>query len=408
MGFEKLAALGMSPELAKAIGKNLYNTVSAVDYGVSAASPDNTIALQAAIDAAIAAKTTLHIPAGLYKFTPPLNISGALTIVGDGCIPLWGNYATDSNSTNLPTVAPYFSGTVLSAVSNGNSIFVDTCAGQLCFSGRDFACTFQTPFVGTGHMLDSSSATKIGLQGTFWQNVGLFGHDGDHYMFNLTNILYNTFQNITSYGGGQTKSITTINNGGCGNSVWQRTLSILMCKGSAHCYEFGAPGGGLSQQYNLFMGIQGMTYDATGSFPTTTPPSGQNMFESLAGCNDFSFINPDLENHAGQGLSRVPTNTTFIDRSAGALVNLTWLGGISPVDSPDYMQRGSEFQSGIHTATSTTGTVTFNSPFPYENPKVVLTGVGGVTANLSANPTTSYFNFTLSEPGTFCWMAHGY
>ncbi|OAZ72422.1 hypothetical protein SRCM100623_00961 [Acetobacter pasteurianus] len=405
MSASKLTAVGMAPELAKVVGARLYATINALDYGVSEGSPDNAKALQFAINAAIESGSTLYIPKGLYKFTPPLNVSGPLRIVGDGCLPLWGDYAKDGNSTNIPTVAPYFSGTVLSAVSNGQSIFVDTCAGQLNFSGEDFACTFQTPFVNTGHMLDSSSTTKMGLIGSLWQNVSLFGHDGNHYAFNLTNILYNTFINTNAYGGGLISSVTTINNGGCGNSLWMRTLSILCCLGSAQCYNFGAPGGGLSQQYNAFIGVQGMTYDASGSFPGLTPPSGQNMFNSEQNCNFFSFVNPDLENHAGGGLTIMPSGGCFLDRSAGSLDNLTWYQHIAPNQSPDHMQKGSTFESGTVTATDTTGTANFTTVYANILPVVIVSG-RGITAEVVSVGGNS-FQYKVSAPGTFDWHAHG-
>lgn len=392
---------------ARALKSIFGDRINALDYGVSTDSSDNAIALQAAIDAAIAKGVTLYIPSGHYKFTPPLIISSHLHIQGDSCLPIWGDYFEDSNSTNIPTVAPYFNGTVLSAVSNGKSIFVDTATTQICFSGSDFACTFQTPFSNTGHMVDSSSTSKIGLQGAMWRNVGLFGHDGDHYMFNLTNILYCRFENTTSYGGGLVSSRTTIYNGGCGNSVWERTLSILAVKGSADCYHFDATGDGLSQQYNAFIGVQGMTYDASKSFPGLTPPATQNMFYCGPNCNSFSFLNPDFEAHSGSGETILPSGYTFLDRTAGSLANLTWHGGAYPAISPDYLQKGSAIQSGTFTATATTGTLDFPSAFTNAVPAIIISG-RGITASVTGTPSASGFQYSLSAAGTFDWIAHGY
>lgn len=417
MSANKLTSLGMAPELAKVIGGRLYATINALDYGVSEAAPDNTKAIQNAINAASKLGRSLYIPAGVYKYTPPLNIPGPLEIRGDGALPLWGSLDQPNgmNAVNMPMQEPYFKGTVLMPASNGSSAFKCSVAG-CAISGIDFAVTFQTPFENTGHMLDYTASPKsdggpdIGLLGSSWRNVGLYGHDGDHYMFNITNSLYNTFDSCKAFGGGFVNSQSTTMQ--CGNAIYMRCTNMLITGGKAHGYAFGASGGAITQQLNTLIACQcnsdNQPYQA--GITPKTPTGSQNMVHCDANCFQFVFIGQDFETLVGASCI-YPSSQSFLDCSKGTS-GWSW-GGNSPLSATDYFQMGSKMNSGSVKASTTTGTVNFPSKYYTTNgvggslyPSVIINGVG-VTAKITALHNGDGFDYSLSAPGTFSWIAIG-
>ncbi|KFL87876.1 hypothetical protein AmDm5_1878 [Acetobacter malorum] len=408
----KTMALPLIATNPRALDVIFSDVVNALDFGVTTDSADNAAGLQAAINAAVNSGKCLYIPSGVYKYTPPLVIPGPLHITGDGCLPLFGSLYQDaiSDAINIPMVDPYFSGTVLRPSSNGQSAFVCSAAG-ISVSGDNFGVSFQTPFTGTGHMLDfqpadaSNGKADMGLMGATWRNVGLYGHDGDHYMFNLVNPLYNTFDSCKAFGGGFSHLHATINGG---NSLFMRTLSMVIVGGAAHGYAFSTKDNGQAMQLITMLGVQCITdsqpHDA--GIAPSPPTNAQSLIHCDPNCHQFAIVAPDLETTVSS-FSVFPPDSTFVDRVSGGLsTGITYAGSGSPSFAKDFLQGGAEFQCGVVAATETTGTVTFPDAYYHSTPVVNLEGYG-VDAKLSAAPEWNQFSYELSAPGSFGWTAVG-
>lgn len=392
----------ISNTISRTIGSRYGDYVNVIDFGMNPSNSDNTTNFQNAINYAISKGKSVYIPSGVYKITPPISITGAVKIVGDGCFPIYGNFQNNRNAINIPTASPYFNGSVLSAVSNGNNIF--ECTGQCySFSGEDFGCIFQTLFSNTGHMVNFYNG-NIGLLSSSWKNVGIYGHDGNHYMFNVENMLYNIFENCMAYGGGMINSHTSQMQ--CGNSTMIRCLNMIIVSGTANGYNFSS-GSGWSQQLNSLISIQCITNSQPfdDGLTPSKPTGSQLLLNCDENCHQFSLISPDFETLVGS-YSILPKDMAYIDIISGGLGSGYRFAGDSDY-SLDYMQGASKVQNGYCDATSTTGTFTFPQPF-YNTAEstVVLTGIG-ITASLSSKPTGSQFSYTLSAPGTFSWIAIG-
>ncbi|MCP1235972.1 glycoside hydrolase family 55 protein [Gluconobacter kondonii] len=403
---------------ARSLQDRFDDCINALDYGADSSADDNAQAFQQAIARAEATGKELYIPAGIYKYTPPLNFTAPVNIRGAGCAPLFGplTAANGRNAINIPMDAPYFSGTVLMPASNGKSAFSCTGAGY-AVSGRDFGVTFQVPFKNTGHMLDfqpvnsPSYANDIGLMGARWHNVGLYGHDGDHYMFNITNMLYNTFDSCSAFGGGFINSYTSTWQ--CGNSLFSRNTNMLIVGGAASGYKFSAvSNGNASQQLNTLIACQCNSDSqpfADGITPSA-PVKAQSLIDCDENCHQFAIISPDMESLVGAS-STLPHDMTFVDLASLEMAGaFRFAGSTNPQRVRDFFQGGMNMQNGTVVSSETTGTVSFSFPFynlPIgDTPTVILTGVG-INAKLSSAPEWNQFSYTLDAPGTFNWVAIG-
>lgn len=408
----KTVALPLNATNSRALNVIFSDVVNALDFGVSSDAADNTTNLQAAVNAAVGSGKRLYIPSGVYKYTPPLNILGPLHIMGDGCQSLFGSLYQDaiSNAINIPMVDPYFSGTVLRPSSNGKSAFVCSDAG-VSVSGDNFGVSFQTPFVNTGHFLDyqpanaSNGKADMGLMGGVWRNVGLYGHDGDHYMFNLVNPLYNTFDSCKAFGGGFSHLHATVNGG---NSAFFRCLSMVIVGGSAHGYMFSTKDNGQAMQLITMIGVQCITdgQPASTGIAPSAPTSAQSLLHCDVNCHQFGIVAPDFESTVGS-FSVLPIDSTYIDRvSAGFGTGIAYAGNKNPSFGKDYLQGGVEIQSGVINATETTGTFTFPDVYYHSTPVVTLQGYG-IDARLTAAPEWNQFSYKVSAAGSFAWTAIG-
>lgn len=181
-------------------------SITASPYGASATAADNQGAIQAAINAAVAAGVPLRIPAAstCYKYTAPLTISGNLTIIGDSLTENWSNGS--QTGINVPLGTPQLVGSVLCPTANGSDA-IDISGKSLTVNISNVGILFQTTLgqnsTTTGDGINYVPAQNVqGLSGSLWNNVVVYGHDGNHYAYNLTNFIYDHFTNVFAFGGG--------------------------------------------------------------------------------------------------------------------------------------------------------------------------------------------------------------
>lgn len=257
---------------------------------------DSTAAIQAIINAAPAG-STVFVPTGTYRLTAPLVFSKSLSFVGAGAVDIWGGLAT---GFDWPGVSPYLGGTVFLVTAAATNAINITGAG-VTVNLENFGIRFadSIKYVNTGHGVfvlppTNSTAYDHGVVGAQWRNVKVFGHDGNHVAFNLTNPLLCQFDHLRSYGGGVMKLINNSVSGAYGNLLINDLYGDVFVGGSAHGIEVVATSGGLNLvQFNRPQVIVEAGGAARGA---TDPTSAQKMFNAPGTVlTHYSIVAPDFE-----------------------------------------------------------------------------------------------------------------
>jgi hypothetical protein len=169
---------------------------------------DDTNALQAIINYCQTNKCKMYIPKGYYKITDTLIIDNNITIWGEGCNELFGNINSNWYSINIPTISPYLEGSVIVQTTNGKDAMKIQGTTPVV-NLKDFGVLFPDSLASTGHginatpneLADHIGSYNNGVFSCLWENIKVYGHDGNHYAFVLINTLYDTFNNLRWYGG---------------------------------------------------------------------------------------------------------------------------------------------------------------------------------------------------------------
>lgn len=282
-------------------GKSLQNSINITSfpYGASATASDNATALQSAINAAVAANVPLYIPApssGCYKYTAPLTISGNLSIIGDWVAGNW------NNNINVPTGTPPIVGSVLCPSSNGSNAINVVVAG-LTINVSNIGILFQTPFSGTGdgfHYI--ATGVGQGLSGAYWNNVVVYGHDGNHYAYNWQNAIYGQFNFLQSYGGGGLNLYGNSPSGNYGNQVFDEFYSQVVTGGSANGVQLVAS---QAQALNLitFIRPQVIVEGSSGVSSGNPPTSSQSIWVEDQNVRNIRKIGVDWETSVASSLT---------------------------------------------------------------------------------------------------------
>ena len=331
---------GATGSLAGATGVigNAIN-ITAAAYGASTggSSAANQTAIQAAITAAIAANVPLYIPAAAscYNYTAPLTINGNLTIVGDY---VSGNWA---EGINVPLGSPVLVGSVLCPSSNGSD-GIDITGTSQQVNIHNLGLKFQTAFSGTGHGIyyvpPLTASNYQGLSGSTWENVFVYGHDGNHYGAYLTNPIYDTFVKFNSFGGG-TVYLYGSTSGNYGNSTFVDLLGQVVVGGSADGIHLDA---GTAQYLNLltFVRPQVNTNNLSGVSPGgNLPTSAQYIFYQGANVYSVNLVSPDLETNVSSpvlfnGANAAHNNYGFSQMFSTAAIYNTPAWGTNGIFTP--------------------------------------------------------------------------
>jgi len=285
---------------------------------------DDTSAVQQAIDATPQGGT-VFLPFGRYLITRPLRVSRDVRVLGDGAFPAWGKVATDWNSINLPTAAPWLTGTVIVQSTPGtNAIELSGSGRTQHIDGLGILFEGEHRFRDTGHGIvalpdELGDGYDNGLSGASWSNVVVVGHDGDHYAFHITNGLYNDFRAIQGFGGG---ILCLVNNssvdGHYGNTNVSSLYGQVFLEGTADGIRLQ----GDSKTLNLlsFIRPQVTVNDMSESFPGLPPATAdQQMLRSVGHVCNVSMLQFDFETGIGSTISP-PTEDCWMDPAGYAPV----------------------------------------------------------------------------------------
>lgn len=286
---------------SESVMQNIFfpETYGAVGDGTT----DDTTALQDCIDAAVATAGTVKLSPVTYKITTALSVTGSVAIEGSGMFPQNGTVDTSPplQSMNMPYVSPYIKGSVLlqtGAGENGITINVTGLGVNL----RDFGIRFADAikFTDTGHGIfaegaDYAGFKNNGIMSSLWSNLGVYGHDGDHYAYHLTNPICSTFNHLTGWGGGGIRIESNNNWSYYGNAVFEHPYFALCVAGTAHGYHMKlAPGA----NYLMLLTFIRPQVNVADTGVATPPTNMQNTFR-IDQAIYVNILGPDFETDCG-------------------------------------------------------------------------------------------------------------
>ena len=285
---------------------------------------DDTAAIQKSINAAALTSTRILKLSKTYAIYGSLNIAKPINVMGTGFIELWA----DNSLPDYPNVAPYFSGAVLKMMTAATDAIQIT--GQILqVNLSDFGIIFDASiaFTNTGHgvtvnppLIGSGPYQKPGVVKSRWRNLAVYGHDGNHYAYNTTNILVGDFDQLRSYGGGGLYFQSNSQYINYGNCVFTNPTFVLGCNGTAHGFAINGVAGQPGGLMNLCVFIRPQCN--VESFGGQTPSISQYLWLDVtpAGIRDIKLIAPDLEPDNINVSSKVFFGPgTYVDAGGGFL-----------------------------------------------------------------------------------------
>ena len=385
-------AFAAPPAIPPSAPQKILNSIDVTKYGVSSSASDNATALQAAINAAIAAKRPLYIPSSgstCYKYTAPLTINGNLTIYGDSVSGNW------NGNINVPAGSPALTGSVLCPSSNGSDA-IDITGTTPTVNIQNLGILFQTLFSGTGDGIHfTPSGSTQGLTGSFWNNVYIYGHSGSSYAVNLYNPIVNTFNNVQAVGGGGFNLYGSSGGGNFGNMVLEHPYVQTIVGGTAYGYKITAAG---SQNMNLITMVrpQAIVNNVSGVSPGgNIPTSAQYIYYQDGNVQNIRLIAPDFETNVGAPIQVNGASTasdmdwTSLFTTASSINSPNW-GVNGLVLSPKTRNYNDSTSSGAATAD-------YLVSFPGWNLTSTNPTTYGVVATLAVAPPIASTNTTITR-----------
>lgn len=285
-------------------GDIISGIINVKAYGaVGDGTADDTEEIQAAISAAESVHGRVYFPSGEYKITSTINITDSVSLDGESLGSITLAY--------IPTSSPYLTGAVLKmATADTDAIRINAAKKSVNIKNLGIKFATEISFIDTGHGINVTSSNDgtgypaMGIQDSTWDNVMVFGTDGDHYAYNLTNVYLNNFNHLRSYGGGGVNLFANNNSLGIGNNLFVDTYTLVCLGGTSHGYYLRGTNGTNGQNYlNTFLRMQSNklsscpTPDVDGK--TLSAPGGTQYNISANQYNqNLSIYAPDFEGGA--------------------------------------------------------------------------------------------------------------
>lgn len=196
----------------------------------------DTANLQAAINATPLGGT-LYIPFGTYYLNAALTCPQSITIEGAGVTSLYKG-SSQGGSSSQPN-SPYFAGTVLYQTAAATDVLKLTGTGMSA-NLRRFGIIFAAGLASTGTAVNGTPTATTGTGYDFgvtdfnWEDIYVWGHDGNHYAFVLINTQYGQLTNLRSYGGGTLRVVADLGTINAGNLVISCLFGSVINAGTAN------------------------------------------------------------------------------------------------------------------------------------------------------------------------------
>ena len=298
-----------------------HTVIPVEQYGasVSKTAAENNPYIKEAIEAAEAVNGMLFL-SGVYPISEELVVKAPISIWGTGISALYGKEKI-LGIWGFPGEAPYLVGAGFLQEApklNGLKITAAGCATNLRDFGVKFADSNKFKETGHGILWEPPVVSTFLGNGPFASkidNVYVYGHDGNHYAYDVTNMLFCNFTGIQGFGGG---GIRFKSNGNAsqtyGNTTVIRPYLITAVEGTAHAMKLEY----VAAKMNYFdlVSPQLMVYNVT--LAGINPPLSTQLHISTNDRTNISYLNllfPDFENSAGVGGTLLPyiTHTRMLN-----------------------------------------------------------------------------------------------
>lgn len=325
---------------------------------------DDTTAIQNAINSTPAGGK-LRIPPAAFLTTATLTLPNNITLVGGGVHEILGSVATSTITLNAPPSPPYLTGSVIVVAALGINGIALGGAGVVVHAS-DFGVRFApgVAYKSTGHGFylkygtPPSGGSDNGLMWSHWDNVVVWGHDGNHYAFYYVNLINCTFDHLRSYGGGGFYVNCDSFYGNYGNSVFNHPYSALYAGGTANAFTLTGRlvDGNTSGVLNLlqFNRPQGIALAMGPTFGATQATSSQYNWYMDDLVAHTSVVAPDFETSTVvNAQTRFGARARFVDPS-GLLGTSSFLRFLFPTKTLNRSLNSDMQFAGAGPATSAT------------------------------------------------------
>lgn len=213
---------------------------------------------------------------GHYKINAALSVTQNVTIEGDSTTPTFAS-VTSGGSTSEP-VSPFLAGMIIEQTVAATDI-IDCFASAVTLNLRRVGLLFTAGLASTGHGVNCTpsqtygSGHDMGLTGFHWEDVVVFGHDGNHYAYVWLNPQIGTLVNLQSYGGGHSSITCDAGSINAGNMTFFMPYGSVQNAGTANGIQLSSAVVGVPGQLNLLtfvrpqMNISGAAHTAGTQLP---------------------------------------------------------------------------------------------------------------------------------------------
>lgn len=318
------------------------------DFGLNPSMNASSLgtAINNAIVSAISANRPLSLGWEQWPVDVPVVIGGPLKLVGAGVRESWGSSSGFTNvSANVP--ASLSGAGIVQTSPAADGIQITCCGDQVDLEGFAVLFTGSHRYLSTGHGINCippalSTRFDHSCIGGQWRGVTVYGHDGNHYGFNILNSLLYTYEHLRSYGGG---GVYFGQNSGSdfdyGNAVFSDTYIALFVGGSAHAYfvDNGA-GHGFQLDYVQHNRLQTWTINPSPAIGggVAVPTNAQKNITFAGNVTYHRIEGGDFETSFGNPMCAFPSGTgcSYSNDGASAKTNVTSIGVASPVSGTAY------------------------------------------------------------------------
>lgn len=335
------------------------------------------------------ANGSLFIPRGRYEINAALTVSKALRICGGSSFELLGGGISD-----VPFTSPYLAGTVINQNAAATDILkITSSLTPFNLENIGFRFADSIMFSNTGHGINCDAGAGVfGIAKGRWQNVNVFGNDGNHYAYRFNNSVLLTLDTLRSCGGGGFAFLVDDPTVNYGNMQIIHPYHALITAGSADAYHLQGANSGTFGALNLmnFERPQAMVEDWTAHFPTSTKPTASQFLwftDQTLAASGASYVrgiqitNPDFE----AAVPGVASGIQF-NKDMSVLASGTMSGSPAYITIPDYNPLA------LPTATVQPGAGTGATAAINGGPPAPSTLTGLIILQTGTSPGTGAFN----------------
>jgi hypothetical protein len=288
------------------------------DYDpVAQTGTDDTTALQNCVNAAAAVHGRVVLSQGYYKISDDLVVPDGVTIEGVGCHTLNGTKTLHGYwSMGFPQIEPFLAGSVIvQTVAGKNGLRVTASGKSVNMSGFGVLFDKSIRYTNTGHGIycippTYSTNYDNGITNATWDNIAVYGHDGNHYGIWQINPIYNTWGQVQTFGGGGLYINNNVpDNHDYGNLALAHGFFVTFLAGSADVIKLQNTNVGTQNLYH-FGRVQGVTWNVgtlTDGYVTTPPTSAQQLLNCDPFVTYLAITAPDFETSVSSPIT-LPTH----------------------------------------------------------------------------------------------------